>query len=223
MLKNLVIAGTAVAVVGYVAVKVADYLVEDKKAVETVYDQINHGNSPIKTTFGYTGKKCDNIGIVASDKILKQYNLLDSMAMSLGDGNYMIVIAEDLYMRYTYDGVKATVYHEIGHIVNGDLDDNERAKELRRARIKEDPSMLNVATMAEVNADHFAANHVGCAATLGMLHCLENHVAHYYCDHKIARKLNDNKSINEIDIRIDYIRAMYAEERSNIKKDIDIA
>ena len=129
------------------------------------------------------------------------------MALNLGDGKYMIVIRDDLYQNYPAEAVRAMIYHEIGHIVNGDLDDVKRAKEMRRDRVKEEPDYLNSATYSEVLADRFAAELMDDSdAVCEMLQILQIRTSEYYQKHKISAKLNGEKSEKEINFRLEAMK-----------------
>lgn len=206
MLKNLVmVAGTVVA--GYTVVKVADYLREDIAAVKIAYEQFSAEETLVATVFGYRGRKANDIAVVASNKILDQYHYLDAMAMNLGGGKYVIIIREDLYQNYPEEAVKAMIYHEIGHIVNGDLDNVKRAKEMRRDRVKEEPDYLNSATYSEVFADRFASEFMDDSdAVCEMLQILQIRTSEYYQKHKISAKLNGERSEKEIKFRLEAMK-----------------
>lgn len=203
MLKNLVmVAGTVVA--GYTVVKAVDYLREDIAALKIAYEQLAAKETIVTTVFGYRGRKSKDIAVVASNKILDQYHYLDAMALNLGDGKYTIIVREDLYQNYPEEAVKAMIYHEIGHIVNGDLDDAKRAKEMRRDRVKEEPDYLNDATYSEVLADRFAAEFIDDSdAVCKMLEILQLRTSEYYQKHKISAKLNGERSEKEIKFRLE--------------------
>ena len=206
MLKNSVMLAGAVTA-GYVAAKVADYFKEYMAAVKNAYEQFNADETIVTTVFGYRGIKSENIAIVVSNKILDQYRYLDVMTLNLGNGKYMIVISDDLYKNYPAEAVKAMIYHEIGHIVNGDLDDVKRAKEMRRDRVKEEPDYLNSATYSEVLADRFAAELMDDSdAVCEALQILQIRTSEYYQKHKISAKLNEERSEKEITFRLEAMK-----------------
>lgn len=57
--------------------------------------------------------------------------------------------------------IDVILYHEYGHIINGDLNDPRYNVELNYHRLHNKPSINNIATLSEINADLVSVEHCG--------------------------------------------------------------
>ena len=72
---------------------------------------------------------------------------------------YFIVFGDERCL--SEKNVECVTWHEIGHIINGDLDDDKYNDQLNFTRISQKPSKNNIATLSEINADLVSVEYCG--------------------------------------------------------------
>lgn len=110
------------------------------------------------------------------------------------------------WFNYLINYQDCNIYHELGHIVNGDLSNLKSNMSLNQARILDEPSEENPATKSEILADEYAISLCG----------KPDHAYDWIYDmYKHISASEDLSNINarglkELEIRMNYIRNKYA-------------
>ena len=137
---------------------------KERKIDATVYEHSEFNNT---TSVGINGKKykweqaqIDGVLYYKANDYIKSTKGMYAMATRSDSGN--IILTDNLFEKLSENGKRFVLYHELGHIKNGDLSKvmtEKQAENIRRKRIKK--ILRNQVLDLELNADAFAVKKMG--------------------------------------------------------------